>query len=89
MQSYRTAQLCEGCGNWCVRRLVHGVRDIGLIASSVVELEIRLHDCRYIVTSIILPRRLGSGFGDHNGGSIGQMALVTVLDHLIIVNSCA
>ena len=51
MQAYRTSRSCEVCGDFCVRRLVRGVRDIGLIASSVLELPIRLHDCRSIVTT--------------------------------------
>ena len=29
IQAYRTARSCEGCGDFCVRRLVCGVRDIG------------------------------------------------------------
>ena len=57
MQAYRISWLCEGCGNLCMRQLVRGVRDIGLIASSVLELPIWLHDCRSIVTSIILSER--------------------------------
>ena len=28
MQAYHTARLCEGCGDMCVRRLVHVVCDI-------------------------------------------------------------
>ena len=62
MQAYRKARLCEGCGDFCVRRLVRGVCDIGWIASSVFELPIWLNNCRSIMTSIIL---LGGGFGDH------------------------
>ena len=64
MQAYRTSRSCEGCGDLCVRLLVCGIRDIGLIASSALELPIRLHNCRSIVTSIILSE---SGFGDHLG----------------------
>ena len=41
-----------------------GTSDIGLIASSVLELPILLHYCRSIVTSIILSE---SEFGDHIG----------------------
>ena len=33
MQTYHTAQSCDGCGDLCVRRLVRGVRDIGRAAS--------------------------------------------------------
>ena len=51
MQAYRTSRSCEGCGDLCVRRLVREVSDIGLIASSVLELLIWLHDCRLIVTT--------------------------------------
>ena len=40
MQAYRTSQLCEGYDDLCVRRLVRGVRDISLIASSVLKLPI-------------------------------------------------
>ena len=41
-----------------------GTSEISLIASSVLELPIRLHDCKSIVTSIILSE---SGFGEHIG----------------------
>ena len=64
MQAYRTARSCEGCGNLCVRKLVCGVRYIGLIASSVLELPIWLYNFRSIVTSIILSENV---FGDHLG----------------------
>ena len=64
-----------------MRRLVRGVLDIDLISSSVVELAIQLHNRRSVVTSIILPRQLGSGVVGHHGGSIGQMSLVKVLNH--------
>ena len=43
---------------------MRGTREIGLIASSVLELPIQLHNCRLIVTSIVLSE---SGFGDHIG----------------------
>ena len=62
MQAYRTTRSCEGCGDLCMWRLVLGVCDISWIARIFLEILIWLHDCRSIVTSIIL---LGSGFGDH------------------------
>ena len=49
MQDYRTSRSCEGCVNLCMRQLVCGVRDIGLIASSVREIPIWLHYFRLIV----------------------------------------
>ena len=38
MQDHCTARSCEGCGNLCVQRLVRRDRDIGGIASSVIEI---------------------------------------------------
>ena len=45
MKVYRTTRSCEGCGDWCVQQSVREFHDIGLIAISVVEHAIRLHDC--------------------------------------------
>ena len=64
MQAYPTSRSCEGCGDLCVRRLVRGFREIGLIASSILELPIWLNNCRLIVTSII---PLESGFRENLG----------------------
>ena len=44
MQAYRTARSCEGYGYLCVRRLVHGVCDIGRAASLNFRYELKIAD---------------------------------------------
>ena len=44
MQAYHTAQSCEGCGDFFVRRLVRGVRDIGRAASLNFRYDLKIAD---------------------------------------------
>ena len=44
MQAYHTARSCEGCGDLCVRRLVHGVHNIGQAASLNFQYDLTIAD---------------------------------------------
>ena len=44
MQAYHTSRSCEGCGDFCVRKLVRGVRDIGRAASLNFQYELTIAD---------------------------------------------